>query len=97
MFLLPALVPHSPRREGGSYTLVVERVRRPDETDRFIWVCGKCTHTLYEATARFNEPADTVQKAYETLAADDSLRRCSQCGHTEAPVRSEGPAFVWKG
>ena len=97
MFLLPALVPHSPRREDGSYTLVVERVRRPDEIDGFIWVCGNCTHTLYETTARFNEPADTVQKAYEAMAADASLRHCTQCGHTEAPVRSEGPAHVWKG
>ncbi|TMA08829.1 MAG: 3-hydroxyanthranilate 3,4-dioxygenase, partial [Deltaproteobacteria bacterium] len=34
MFLLPADVPHSPRRGDGSWTLVVERKRRPDEVDR---------------------------------------------------------------
>ena len=97
MFLLPARVPHSPRREGGSWTLVTERVRTPDEDDRFVWVCSNCTHRLYETTAHFNDPADTVQKAYEDMAANESLRHCTQCGQTEAPVRSEGPAFVWKG
>src|SRR5688572_9644391 len=35
MFLLPGNVPHSPRREEGSWTLVVERKRRPEEVDRW--------------------------------------------------------------
>ena len=76
---------------------MVERVRHPGEDDRFIWVCGKCTHTLYETTVRFNDPADSVQQAYAAMAADESLRRCTRCGQTEAAVRSEGPAFVWRG
>ncbi len=97
MFLLPRFVPHSPRREDGSYTLVVERVRRPDEDDRFVWVCRNCTHQLYETTAYFNDPADAVAKAYEAMAEDETLRHCAQCGQTEPAVRSEGPAFVWRG
>jgi 3-hydroxyanthranilate 3,4-dioxygenase len=97
LFLLPRFVPHSPRRGNGSWTLVIERVRQPNENDRFIWVCGKCTHTLHETTVRFNDPADSVQKAYAAMAADESLRHCNQCGQTEPAVRSDGPAFVWKG
>ncbi len=34
LFLLPANVPHSPRRGEGSWTFVVERKRRPEEQDR---------------------------------------------------------------
>ena len=97
MFLLPALVPHSPRRADGSWTLVVERVRRRDETDRFEWVCGNCTHTLYETTVQFNDPADAVKEAYDAMAADETLRHCVRCGETAAAVNSEGPAHVWKG
>src|SRR2546423_8403840 len=35
LFLLPARVPHSPRRGDGSWTFVIERKRRADAMDRF--------------------------------------------------------------
>ena len=60
LLLLPGNVPHSPRRADGSWTFVVERRRRPDERDRFIWPCEKCGNSLYETEIRFDDPGNAV-------------------------------------
>lgn len=80
MFLLPGNVPHSPRRKEGSWTFVVERKRQASEIDRFIWVCEKCSNTLYETTVRFDDPSDAVAKAAAAMRADPKLATCNQCG-----------------
>ncbi len=80
LFLLPANVPHSPRRADGSWTFVVERRRSAEEQDRFIWVCEQCGNKLYETAVRFNDPSDAVAKASEAIKADAKLATCSRCG-----------------
>jgi 3-hydroxyanthranilate 3,4-dioxygenase len=84
MFLLPALVPHSPRRGEGSWTLVVERRRQPYEVDRFVWFCEKCANPLYETTVRFDDPSDAVKNATDRITSDEKLRTCGQCGQVLA-------------
>jgi len=84
LFLLPANVPHSPRRGEGSWTLVVERKRRPDEVDRFVWFCENCSARLYETTVRFDDPTDAVKKATDTIHSDVKLRTCRECGEVLA-------------
>ncbi len=84
LFLMPANVPHSPRRKEGSWTLVVERRRRPEEQDRFVWFCENCNTQLYEATARFDEPSVAVKQVTDTIMADEKLRTCSHCGQVLA-------------
>ena len=76
LFLLPANVPHSPRRADGSWTLVVERTRQSKEQDRFIWICEECGNTI----VRFNEPSDAVATATAAMKADPKLATCSRCG-----------------
>ncbi|MFQ5681920.1 MAG: 3-hydroxyanthranilate 3,4-dioxygenase [Candidatus Binatia bacterium] len=80
LFLLPANVPHSPRRGEGSWSFVVERKRRPEEQDRFVWYCEKCNGQIYETSLSFNDPSDAVKQAYDVLKADGKLRTCSRCG-----------------
>ena len=87
MFLLPANVPHSPRREEGSWTLVIERKRRPDEVDRWVWFCEKCDSKLYEAAPRSGEgPNDkansSVEETNKRLRTDLTLSTCKRCGET---------------
>jgi 3-hydroxyanthranilate 3,4-dioxygenase len=38
----PAGVKHSPRFSPDAFLLVLERKRRPEESDRFFWYCGNC-------------------------------------------------------
>jgi len=80
VFLMPALVPHSPRRADGSWTMVVERKRREDEQDVFVWYCDECGDRVYEAVQHFNAPGEAIARAYEELKADEQLRTCKRCG-----------------
>src|ERR1700755_241314 len=47
ILLLPAHIPHSPRRSANSVGLVVERKRRPEEKDGFLWYCEHCQYPLH--------------------------------------------------
>ena len=80
LFLLPAQVPHSPRRGEGSWTFVVERKRRPEERDLFVWFCERCGDKLYETSVRFDDPTDAVKIATHTIRSDIKLRTCRSCG-----------------
>jgi len=80
LFLLPANVPHSPRRGEGSWTFVIERRRRPDEQDRFVWYCEKCGTKLYETTVRFDDPTDAVKRANDSMKTNKEMRTCPRCG-----------------
>ncbi|MBI2534036.1 MAG: 3-hydroxyanthranilate 3,4-dioxygenase [Deltaproteobacteria bacterium] len=79
LLLLPGNVPHSPRRADGSWTYVVERRRRPDEMDRFIWPCEKCGSKLYETEVRFDDPGDAVAQATNAMRSDPKLATCKRC------------------
>ena len=84
MFLLPAGVPHSPRRPGNAWTLVVERRRRRGDIDRFAWFCENCNNKLYEISSESDGPSNegnkALREALETLHSDQKLRTCSKCG-----------------
>ncbi len=79
LFLLPANVPHSPRRGEGSWTFVIERKRRPDEQDRFVWYCEKCGTKLYETTVRFDDPTDAVKRANDSMKTNKEMQKCPRC------------------
>jgi len=67
--------------------LVVERKRRPDEVDRWVWFCEKCDNKLYEAAPRAgegpNEKANSsVEESNKRLRTDLTLSTCTRCGET---------------
>jgi len=80
LFLLPAKIPHSPRRADGSWTFVIERRRGAEEIDRFIWPCENCGSNLYETEVRFDDPGDAVNRATNSLKSDAVLATCKKCG-----------------
>jgi 3-hydroxyanthranilate 3,4-dioxygenase len=85
-FLLPARIPHSPRRpNNSSWTLVVERKPKADDDDHWIWFCEQCNSKLYESahrigTAPTNQPNTTIREAVDLLKSDEKLRTCAKCG-----------------
>jgi 3-hydroxyanthranilate 3,4-dioxygenase len=93
-FLLPRNVPHSPRRPPGSWTLVVERQRRPDEADGWLWLCERCGHTLHDATVHSGGPReDTPGVVAPWIAAArerlQELESCPACGEA-IPLVGDG-------
>lgn len=84
IFLLPPLVPHSPRRPPATLGLVIERPRREDELDGLVWYCGNCRETLREVRfylSDFGLFRSNIEKFY----ADEAARTCKHC-RTIMPV-----------
>ena len=81
LFLMPAGVPHSPRREEGSLTFVIERKRRPHEIDRWVWYCEECDGQLYEVQREAGDRRDVVAQGTAALRSEERLRTCGRCGH----------------
>jgi len=78
----PAGVPHSPRFSPDSFLLVLERKRRPEEKDRFMWYCEKCRAQLYEAVRHVPDyREDPVSHVYEEFYSEEKHRTCGKCGH----------------
>jgi 3-hydroxyanthranilate 3,4-dioxygenase len=77
----PAGVPHSPRFPPDAFLMVIERMRRPGEVDRFLWFCPKCDASLHEE--RFvvaDYAADPVSQAYKRFFDSEEFRTCKSCG-----------------
>jgi len=84
----PAGTPHSPRFAPDAFVLVLERKRRPDERDRFLWYCPGCDATLYEAARQVSDYRDDpVTRVYEEFYGSEANRTCRNCGHvTPRPI-----------
>ena len=85
IFLLPPLVPHSPQRPENTVGMVVERVRTPEEQDRFQWYCDKCGAIVHDTALRVTDLAKQIKPILEDFYADESLRTCKKCGEVMQP------------
>lgn len=85
MFLLPARVPHSPQRGPNTIGLVVERKRRPDELDGFMWFCEKCGAKLYEEFLHVSDIVKQLPPIFERFYGSIDNRTCKQCGTVMEP------------
>jgi 3-hydroxyanthranilate 3,4-dioxygenase len=74
-------IPHSPRFPPDGFVLVIERLRRPGELDRFHWFCRACDTFLHEESVHVDDyRTDPVGKAYQRFFDDLDARTCSSCG-----------------
>jgi 3-hydroxyanthranilate 3,4-dioxygenase len=80
IFLLPPGVPHSPQRYAGTVGLVVERQRRPEEKDGFLWFCERCQHKLYEEYLHVGDIVADLPPVLERFWSDPAKRQCGRCG-----------------
>ena len=87
MFLLPARVPHSPRRPPGGIGLVIERKRLDHELDALAWYCPACNHLLYQQSFALINIETDLPKVMEAFYASPERRQCGQCGEVH-PVPS---------
>lgn len=81
IFLCPGSVPHSPRRPENTWGLVIERKRRPEENEEFVWFCERCDDKVLSRTVTQGDIGPQVTRIYEAFNADAALRTCPSCGY----------------
>lgn len=88
VFVCPGNLPHSPRRGADTWGLVIERRRKPDEDERFIWFCERCDHAVLTATVTQPDIPAQVKSIYEHFNSTPASRTCSKCGYVlpETPM-----------
>lgn len=85
IFLVPALTPHAPHRPAGTWGLVVEITRRPDQTESLLWFCERCDAQLHAVTMHVADIETELRAAIERFDASAELRTCQKCGHVQPP------------
>ena len=82
VFLLPAHIHHSPQRFADTLGIVIERKRRPDEYDSFLWYCEHCHQQLHRATAKINNIVEDLPILFKAFLDDKEQHTCQHCHHT---------------
>jgi 3-hydroxyanthranilate 3,4-dioxygenase len=82
MFLLPASVPHSPQRFENTVGLVIERKRKPEENDGFMWFCDGCGGKLYEEYLHVSDIVAQLPPIFDRFYSDPDNLHCDACGAT---------------
>lgn len=80
IFLLPAEVPHSPRRPAGTVGIVVERRRGPEELDGFSWYCESCGHQLHLERVPVRNIETELPAVFARFFSSLERRTCGACG-----------------
>jgi 3-hydroxyanthranilate 3,4-dioxygenase len=78
IFLLPANMPHSPRRPANTVGLVIERQRRPGERDGFQYYCENCGNPLFEQFLELTDIETQLAPIFDNFYRE--ARPCSRCG-----------------
>ncbi|MBC7983751.1 MAG: 3-hydroxyanthranilate 3,4-dioxygenase [Candidatus Obscuribacterales bacterium] len=84
ILLLPGHIPHSPQRYANSIGLVVERKRRSDELDGFLWYCENCHHELYSEYLHVSDIVKQLPPVFERFYGSPEHRRCKHCSQLMA-------------
>jgi 3-hydroxyanthranilate 3,4-dioxygenase len=80
MMLLPPRVPHSPQRYENTVGLVVERKRRPEEQDGFLWYCEHCQYPLHAEYLHVSDIEKQLPPVFDRFYHSLQNRTCQACG-----------------
>jgi len=79
IFLLPAQVPHSPRRSEGSIGLVIEVKRKANEQDGLMWFCENCNNLIHSVQFKLTNVEKDFQPRFNEFYSSEELRTCDKC------------------
>jgi 3-hydroxyanthranilate 3,4-dioxygenase len=85
IFLLPARVPHNPKRGPGTIGLVVEHKKKEGEKDGLMWFCEKCNNKLHEVFFDLHDIQTQFQEEFKRFYENRYLRTCKKCGAVMEP------------
>ena len=80
IFLLPAKVPHSPRRPANTVGLVIEKVRAENETDGCLWFCENCGNKIHDEYFHLVDIVTQLPPVMNRFYDSEENRTCSNCG-----------------
>lgn len=80
IFLLPAMVPHSPQRGPETLGLVIEHKRAESDHDGLRWYCEGCGEVLYEEFFHLTDIVTQLKGAIQAFWASQEKRTCEGCG-----------------
>ena len=88
IFVCPGGLPHSPRRSENTWGLVIERKRRQEEKEEFVWFCEKCDELVLARVVNQGNIPSQVSAVYSEFNADPTLRTCRACSYVfpETPM-----------
>jgi 3-hydroxyanthranilate 3,4-dioxygenase len=91
IFLLPAKIPHQPRRSANTVGLVIE-AKRADRLlkDGLMWFCENCNHKLHESYFILHDIEKDFISRFKEFYSSEDLRTCKNCGH----VMDTDPRFI---
>ena len=94
VFLLPAHLRHSPQRPiAGSVGLVVENARRLGDKDGFEWFCFDCGALVHRVEIALADIVKDLPPLFAAFYADESARRCKECGNLH-PGKEPPPGWA---
>ncbi|MCC6420867.1 MAG: 3-hydroxyanthranilate 3,4-dioxygenase [Gemmataceae bacterium] len=79
MFVLPANVPHSPRRPAGTVGLVIEQARPESGNDHLRWYCPQCGAVVHDAEFHLVDLGKQLKPIIEEFRDSEELRICKSC------------------
>ncbi|HQW10408.1 MAG TPA: 3-hydroxyanthranilate 3,4-dioxygenase [Steroidobacteraceae bacterium] len=85
VLLLPAHMPHSPRRYANTVGLVIERVRRPGERDGLAWYCENCNAELYREEFELTDIETQFPPVFDRFYSSLERRTCKRCKAVQNP------------
>ncbi|HYM35476.1 MAG TPA: hypothetical protein VET48_08775, partial [Steroidobacteraceae bacterium] len=85
ILLLPKHVPHSPQRFANTVGLVIERQRKPEERDGFLWYCDRCHQQLFAEYLHVSDIVTQLPPIFERFYGSLERRTCKHCGQVAPP------------
>lgn len=85
MFLLPALVPHSPRRPANTIGLVIEHARKEGMIDKLQWYSDDTHELVHEAEFKLENIDHDLKRIMGEFWSDEKLRTCKSTGSIISP------------
>jgi 3-hydroxyanthranilate 3,4-dioxygenase len=83
-FLLPPKVPHRPVRPANTVGLVIERYRKAEELDAFLWFCENCGEQLYKEYAHVLDIVTQLPEIMNRFYTTSNCT-CKKCGTVMMP------------
>ena len=85
IYLLPANVPHSPRRPANTVGLVVEHPRPAGAKDKLQWYSDDTHELVYEAEFDLENIEVDLKRIMDEFWSNEDLRRCKSTGSIISP------------